>query len=167
MTTKSAAVKERRKDRLIHERVHDPYKAKRKLSEPTVCPECGAIFQNGRWQWATSHPYDAHKEICQACRRIRDHYPAGVVSLKGDFVRQHRVEILNLARHHEILEKELHPLHRIIDIKERTRDVVINTTDIHLPRRIGEALRREHKGELEVHYEIENYFVRVNWRRES
>ncbi len=27
----------RRQDRLIHERVHEPYKSKSKLSEPTVC----------------------------------------------------------------------------------------------------------------------------------
>jgi hypothetical protein len=28
-----------RRDRLIHERVHDPYKTPHKLPEPTVCPD--------------------------------------------------------------------------------------------------------------------------------
>jgi len=31
-----------RMDRLIHERVHDPYKIKSKPPEPTVCPVCNA-----------------------------------------------------------------------------------------------------------------------------
>src|SRR5512134_3712615 len=31
-----------RRDRLIHERVHDPYKTRLKLVDPSVCPQCGA-----------------------------------------------------------------------------------------------------------------------------
>lgn len=43
--------------------------------------------------------------------------------------------------------------------------LVIKTTDIHLPRRIGEAMHRAFHGELHVHYDEENYFVRVEWWR--
>ena len=56
-----------RKDRLILERIHDPYKAKRKLPEPTVCPGCQAVLREGRWQWAKSWPESSHRELCQAC----------------------------------------------------------------------------------------------------
>ena len=38
-----------RRDRLIHEHVHDPYKTRLQLPEPTVCPQCGAVFHEGRW----------------------------------------------------------------------------------------------------------------------
>ena len=31
-----------RRDRLMHEHIHDPYKTPHKLPEPTVCPDCGA-----------------------------------------------------------------------------------------------------------------------------
>jgi hypothetical protein len=44
-------MKSRRRDRLIREPEHDPYKSRRKLPEPTACPECGAVFREGRWQW--------------------------------------------------------------------------------------------------------------------
>jgi len=88
-----------RKDRLIHEHVHDPYKTKHKLPEPSVCPVCKAVFKNGRWQWAKSWPVGAHKETCQACHRTKDDYPAGVVKLTGAFSHAQKIEILRLARH--------------------------------------------------------------------
>ena len=53
-----------RRDRLIRERIHDPYKTRLKLPEPTVCPQCGAVYHDGRWDWAT-RPEPAHEEVCQ------------------------------------------------------------------------------------------------------
>ena len=40
-----------RRDKLIQERVHDTYKIWGKLPEPTECPDCGAVWHKGRWQW--------------------------------------------------------------------------------------------------------------------
>ncbi len=37
-----------RKDRLIKEKRHDVYRARRKWPEPTVYTECGAVFVGGR-----------------------------------------------------------------------------------------------------------------------
>jgi hypothetical protein len=42
---------------------------------------------------------------------------------------------------------------------------VIKTTDVHLPRRIGDAMHRAFHGNLELKYDEGNYFVRVNWER--
>jgi hypothetical protein len=155
-----------RRDRMIHERVHDAYKTRLKLPEPTVCPQCGAVFHEGRWQWAP-RPDGAHEELCQACHRINDRYSAGELTIAGDFVRRHKDEIVHLARHQEEQEKAEHPLHRIMGIEERDGAIVIQTTDIHLPRRIGEALRHAFHGDLEFHYEEEAYFIRVRWTRDS
>jgi NMD protein affecting ribosome stability and mRNA decay len=167
MKTKFPSPTPSRKDRLIHEHVHDPYKTTHKLPEPSVCPVCNAVFMDGRWQWAESWPFDAHKEICQACHRTKDGYPAGVVTLTGAFTQAHKAEILNLARHHEKQENTEHPLHRIMKIEEHPDAIVIKTTDIHLPQRIGEALRHAYKGELDMHYDEEGYLVRINWNREK
>lgn len=156
-----------RRDRLLREHVHDPYKTVSKLPEPTFCPDCGAVFHDGRWQWAATRPIDAHEQSCQACHRIRDKYPAGIVTLSGSFVGQHRKELARLARNNEAQEKGAHPLHRIMDIEEHPDSMVITTTDIHLPHRICEALRHAYKGELEMNYDDQGYLLRGNWRRES
>lgn len=156
-----------RRDRLIQERVHDPYKNRHKPPEPSVCKVCHAVFCGGRWQRAEAWPLDAHPTLCQACQRTRDDYPAGVITLTGSFVCAHKDEILGLVRHHEQEENAEHVLHRIMRLEEGPASVVIQTTDLHLPRRIGEALRRAFKGELHLQYEGEGCFLRVNWRREA
>jgi hypothetical protein len=146
--------------------VNDAYKRRGKLPEATVCPQCGAVFHNGRWQWV-ARTADAHQELCQACHRINDRFPAGVTTLSGAFVGQHEAEILALARHQEELEKKEHALNRIMSIDKKANEIVISTTDIHLPRRIGEALKHAYHGTLNFHYDEQTYFIRVNWRRDK
>lgn len=168
MKERDATRPPRRMDRRIAEHVHDPYKTRLKLPEPTVCPDCGAVYHEGRWRWPSAPPPDdAHRETCQACHRIHDKYPAGWVTMAGDFARAHRDEIIHLARHNEEAEKAEHPLHRIMDISEADGGLEITTTDIHLPRRIGEALRHAFHGALEFHYDEETYRLRVHWTRDS
>ena len=97
-------VRGKRGDRLIRERVHDPYKTRLKLPNSTVCPQCGALFHKGRWTWG-DQPLKAKEGLCQACHRINDKYPAGILTLSGGFIRGHRREVLNLARNTEAVEK--------------------------------------------------------------
>ncbi|HCI54125.1 MAG TPA: ATPase [Gallionella sp.] len=151
-----------RHDNLFQERVHDAYKSRGKLHEPSVCSECGAVFHAGRWQWLQA-PADAHQETCPACHRIRDHYPAGYLSLKGSFFSSHRDEIMQLLHHHEKHERTEHPLKRIIAIEEKPGETLVSTTDIHLARGMGEALHHAYQGELEYHYNPEENLLWVNW----
>jgi NMD protein affecting ribosome stability and mRNA decay len=143
----------------------DPYQRRQKLHDGTVCPQCGAVYRAGRWRWL-ARAEGAFEEECPACRRINDKFPAGVVTLRGDFAREHKEEMVRLARHQEEAEKKEHPLNRIISIEEDPQGVVVKTTDIHLPRRIGEAVKRAFHGEIEESFEKDGYFARVNWTRE-
>jgi hypothetical protein len=97
---------------------------------------------------------------------MRDQDPAGFLTLSGRFLAEHQQEILNLARNEEAAEKAEYPLHRIMDIEERPDGILITTTDIHLPRRIAEALHHAYRGDIEVHSVGEDRSLRVHWQRE-
>jgi NMD protein affecting ribosome stability and mRNA decay len=162
--TSQAALQGRRNaGRAQSDHILDPYQSQQKLQEPTACQQCGAVYHHGRWQWG-QEPAGAQQDLCPACRRINDRLPAGSVTLHGEWARQHKDEFLGLARNEEVAEKGEHPLNRIIGVEETADGLVISTTDIHLPRRIGEALRRAFDGELDMHFDDAAYFVRVDWR---
>jgi NMD protein affecting ribosome stability and mRNA decay len=150
--------------RAQQDHILDPYQRQQKLNEGTVCPECRAVYHQGRWQWVARFE-GVGEELCPACRRIKDEFPAGMVTLRGGFAREHKEEMIHLARHQEEAEKKEHPLNRIMSIEEDAEGIVINTTDIHLPRRIGEAVKRAFHGEIEDRFEKDGYFVRVHWTR--
>jgi NMD protein affecting ribosome stability and mRNA decay len=151
-----------RSEHLLQEHVHDAYKLKGKLPEPTVCPQCGAVFHEGRWQWGKP-PAGAHQETCPACHRIHDHYPAGFLTLQGEFFLAHRDEIMHLVHNREQHERAEHPLKRIMAIEEKDGTTLVTTTDIHLARGIGEALHHAYQGELKFHYNPEQNLLRVGW----
>lgn len=151
-----------RRDGIFQERVHDAYKAKGKLPEPSVCPLCDAVFHEGRWQWRQA-PAAAHRETCPACHRIHDHYPAGFVTLQGEFFNAHRDEIMHLVHNQEKRERAEHPLQRIMAVEEKDGTALVTTTDIHLARGIGEALHHAYQGELNFHYNPEENLLRVSW----
>lgn len=152
------------KDRKIKEVVHDPYKGRAKPVEPTVCPDCGGVFHEGRWQRLPA-PAQAHRELCPACHRIRDRFPAGYVLLEGEFLNAHRDEIVHLLRNVERRENAEHLLQRIMDITSEDGGLTITTTDPHLARALGEAVHHAYRGELELHYSPEQNLLRVHWAR--
>ena len=151
-------------EQLLQEVVHDSYKERRKLREPTRCPRCSAVYRSGRWSWRNASG-PAHKTLCPACRRIRDRFPAGYVRMTGGFFREHRDEIVSLAQHCAEKEGAEHPLERIMAIGEARGGILLTTTSIHLARRIAEAVRRAHKGELRWHYNRAENLLRASWSR--
>ena len=154
----------RYRDRIFDAKRHDPYELKGKYPEPTLCESCGAVFERGRWHWASA-PDSAHRERCPACRRIRDKLPAGMITLSGPFMVAHRAEILQLVRHEARTERDEHPLNRVMDVNEGPDEIVVTTTDIHTPRRIGAALERAYHGKLDTRYGEDEYTMHVHWQR--
>ena len=135
-----------------------------KPPEPTLCPICQAVFHQGRWRWGDA-PEDPHEQSCPACQRIRDEFPAGYVMVKGEFIKDHRDEIVALITAKEEREKAEHPLQRIMAIEDIGEGLQVTTTDSHLARGIGEALHDAYKGDLKLRYSRDENLLRATWRR--
>ncbi len=144
-----------------------PYYELRKYPEPTVCSECGLVYHKGRWTNSSEVPAKANRELCPACKRIQDRNPGGVVYLNGSYLQTHREEILNTAKNQEKLARESRPLQRIMWIKPNENGLEIATTNVHLARRIGEAVHQAHKGNLDIKYSEGNRFARIYWHRDD
>lgn len=144
-----------------------PYYELRKYPEPTVCSGCGLVYHKGHWTNSHTVPAGANRELCPACRRIQDRNPGGVVYLNGSYLQTHRDEILNTAKNQERLAREHRPLQRIMWIKPNDQGLEIATTDVHLARRIGEAIYQAHKGTLDIKYSEGDQFARVYWHRDD
>ena len=142
----------------------DPYRATLKPPEPTRCPSCGASFIDGRWTWRRAPP-DAHAQMCPACQRTEDEFPGGYVVLKGDFLKAHRDEIIEVVKGKEKREKAEHPLQRIMKIEDVALGLQISTTDSHMARGIGEAVHDAFQGDLKIRYSKDENLVRVAWKR--
>jgi hypothetical protein len=153
-----------RRDRQIEDYVHDPYRARYKAQEPAVCPSCGVVYEKGNWHWKTP-PAGAHEYPCPACQRTRDRMPAGYLTLSGSFFNEHRQEILHLVRNEESRAKAEHPMERIMEIREEGPQTIVHTTDVHLAKRIGDALHSAYQGAQETQYAQDEYLVRVFWSR--
>jgi hypothetical protein len=149
---------------LLQDPIHDSYRPRTKLAAPVRCPDCGAVYRRGRWRWEAP-PASARAVRCPACFRVRDRLPGASIALSGRFFAAHRDEILAQVRNCERAEKDTHPMQRIMAIAPAERGMVVTTTDAHLARRIGEALRRAYKGELVWRYHKADSLLRVSWYR--
>lgn len=122
------------------------------------------MYRAGRWMWGAP-PVDAKPVLCPACHRLRDDYPAGIVTLTGSFHLEHREELLNLASNIVARENGQHPLKRLMEVSEQGDELTFKTTDAGLARNIGDAIRAAYDGELEYHYPEDGGLLRVRWHR--
>ena len=154
----------RGRDAIVPEAGADAYRLAKHFPLGTVCSACGAGYRDGRWTWeAASEP--AHTVACPACRRIQDGCCAGELTVSGAFVAAHRRDIDSLLQAEAKLETDEHPLHRIANIHDEGHALRITTTDVHLARRLGEALRSAFDGQLTIEYPPGAETVRVAWDR--
>jgi len=144
---------------------HDPYALHAKPAEPTWCPECGAVFEQGRWQWKERVSSRAPSLLCAACKRTRDNMPAGIVQIDGPFAREHRDEVLAMLQHRAERAKAEHPLQRMMAITDRADALEVTTTDIHLAGELAHALQHAFQGELQLDYADHQVLLRAHWRR--
>jgi NMD protein affecting ribosome stability and mRNA decay len=149
----------------FEERAERAYlEAATKLLEPTVCPQCDAIFMEGRWRWGPV-PVSANQAVCPACQRMQDSNPAGYVVLAGPYFREHGDEILELIHEQAERKRGENPLMRLMEEERNEEAMLITTTDIRLAHFIGAALHHHFQGDLEYHHHAASDLLRVHWTR--
>ena len=57
-------------------------------------------------------------------------------------------------------------MERLMGMADDNGRLVITTTDVHLARRLGEAVQRAYKGDATFKYGDHGAMLRVNWTRD-
>ncbi len=167
---KPKMIKGRPKRRIIPSGT-DPYLPWSGSREVLVCRRCHSFYFHKRWYLESDVPSPEIKKsvtgmiVCPACRKIEDHFPGGIIILQGDFLKQHKEEILHRIHNEEGRAKNVNPLERVISIKDYGDRVEIHTTGERFAQRIGRELQRAYKGHASYHWSGDDKFVRVSWER--
>lgn len=90
-----------------------------------------------------------------------------MVTLRGGYLRDHRDEILRLARNEEQRACGINPLERIMEIREDGSSLELLTTDGKLAQRIGREVRKACAGTLAYKRSEDTKLLRVVWVRDG
>ena len=84
-------------------RQEDPYEPE-EGQEAALCTQCHALYQGKRW-FFDAPLYErlagtdkVREVVCPTCRKIKDHFPEGILTLSGEFFAQHQEEIVGLLK---------------------------------------------------------------------
>jgi NMD protein affecting ribosome stability and mRNA decay len=152
-------------------RAEDSYRLE-EGQEAAVCQVCHALYQGKRWFYdeklinRLAGTPKLREVTCPTCRQIEDHYPEGILTLSGEFLTQHRDEIVRLLEKEAARVSKRTVQDRVIQMKGEGKDkLVVETTTEKLAQHLGRAVYRAYKGDLSFRWAEMNKFVRVYWSR--
>lgn len=137
----------------------------RKAGGALVCAECGVVQHRGRWSWGKPPLVELTEGRCPACERVRQHYPAGILSVPADRFTdaKDRKDVLALIRNVEKAERPEHPLERLMAIEDSNGRLVVSTTGVHLARQLAHSLAKHFHAKPSIRYADGEGLVHVNW----
>ncbi|MDI6854982.1 MAG: BCAM0308 family protein [Deltaproteobacteria bacterium] len=152
-------------------RTDDPYMPA-EGQEASICTSCQAVYQEKRWFFdeklyqKLAGTEKAREVTCPTCRKIKDHYPEGVLTLSGEFFEEHKNEILTLLKNEADRVAGRSVADRVISMTEEGKNrLVVETTTEKLAQHLGRAVYKAYKGDLDFRWSEMNKFVRVYWKR--
>ena len=151
-------------------RQEDPYQPA-EGQEAAVCTQCHALYRSKRWSldallYARLAGTDKVREVvCPTCRKIKDHFPEGVLTLSGEFFAQHREEIVKLLEKEAGRVAQRSVADRIMQMIPEGGKLVVETTSEKMAQHLGRAVYKAYKGELHFRWGEVERFVRVYWSR--
>jgi NMD protein affecting ribosome stability and mRNA decay len=139
--------------------------------EAALCTQCHALYRGKRWSfdaglYARLAGTDKVREVvCPTCRKIKDHFPEGILTLSGEFFAQHREEIVRLLEKEAGRVAKRSVADRIIRIIPEDDKLVVETTTEKMAQHLGRAVYKAYKGDLHFRWGEVERFVRVYWSR--
>lgn len=159
----------------------DPYSMQLAPKGLLECPECHAVYIRKRWSFPTTSrrastgTAGASKTsrakviipqsfVCPACRKLRDGYAEGFLSIHWPNWGTHKAEVLGLIHNEEKRASRNNPLERIITIRTRPDGADLETTTEHFAQSLGKHLSRAFKGKTTYQWSHKDKMARIEWQ---
>lgn len=153
--------------RIDNEDEHDAYMNQAPDHEPLVCPECDNVYKNKQWYLGEQVDLEElgqpEEYLCPGCRKIRDGYYYGELTMTGDFMNEHTEEISNMIENEVERVQQDNPLSKLVQVDHDDDTVYVRTTNYKLAEHLGRSLHRAYEGELDM--DRTEYMNRVHWSR--
>ena len=152
-------------------RLNEPYELA-EGQEAALCQECHALYQEKRW-FFDAKLYErlagsakVRQVVCPTCQKVKDRYVEGYLTLSGEFLVEHKDEIVTLLQKEAGKVGKRNVGDRIIRMVQEGDDkLVVETTTEKLAQHLGRAIYKAYKGDLSFQWGEPNRFVRVYWAR--
>ena len=148
----------------------DTYLPRLSPKEAIQCTGCGAFYHRRHWTLAVpagfNAPVHVHPIYCPACRKIKERYPSGELSLRG-MDSAERQEILRILRNEEEQARSKNPLERIMRLTQQNSEWKVETTTEKLAQRLGRSVHKARGGTLAYKWSHNNKFLRVVWEQKA
>jgi NMD protein affecting ribosome stability and mRNA decay len=152
-------------------RVGEPYELAAG-QEAAACEDCHALYQGKRWFFdeklygKLAGAGKVRQVVCPTCRKIKDHYVEGYLTLRGEFLVAHKDELVTLLENEAAKVGKRSVDDRIIQMTPEGDDkLVVETTTEKLAQHLGRTIYKAYKGDLSFQWGEPNRFVRVYWSR--
>ncbi len=151
-------------------RQEDPYQPE-EGQEAAICTQCHALYQGKRWFFdpklsgRLAGTDKVREVLCPTCRKIKDHFPEGVLTLSGEFLARHKDEIVKLLTKEAGRIAKRSVTDRIIQMVPEDDKLVVETTTEKMAQHLGRAVYKAYKGDLNFRWGEMERFVRVYWSR--
>lgn len=152
-------------------RVEDPYLLE-EGQEAAVCNQCHALYQGKRWFFddklhgRLAGTKRVREVTCPTCRKIKDKYAEGILTLSGEFFKERQEEIVTLLKNEAARVGKRSVDDRIIQMTQEGKDkMVVETTTEKMAQHLGRAIYKAYKGDLNFRWAEMDKFVRVYWSR--
>jgi NMD protein affecting ribosome stability and mRNA decay len=116
-----------------------------RLSEPTACERCGAVFSRRAWR-RRPLPVQVRWTVCPACRQAGEERGFGRIVLRGDFVRVHEADIRTRIRNVAARAARTQPERRVSAVEAMDGGLEVLTTSQKLAHRIVHELKKTFRG---------------------
>ncbi len=150
----------------------DPYLLKGTPKGRAVCTQCATVYDDKRSALVSreetlrkAESKDFISVLCPACMRIKDDFPGGYVTIKGDFLREHKDELLGLVRNKEDIARSNNPLERVMAIKEGAQGIEITTTTEKFAQMLGKEIHKAFSAKVDYKWSADVKVARITCTR--